>query len=123
MTNKEAIKYLRQLYPNGGHCWLDTQRMEAINMAISALKADTNWAAKIEEAYHCGHSVGGADKQGKISQAYTRGAAEMQEYLSQQAVEATCLLLPPPDSFKVLLCHPLTNRLSKGETIKIITVQ
>ena len=38
MTNEEAIKYLRQLYPNGGHCWLDEQRIEAIGMAIDALQ-------------------------------------------------------------------------------------
>lgn len=38
MTDKEAIKYLEQLYPNGGHCWLDEQRMEAIGMAIKALR-------------------------------------------------------------------------------------
>ena len=37
MTDKEAIKYLQQLYPNGGHCWLDEQRIEAIGMAIDAL--------------------------------------------------------------------------------------
>ena len=38
MTNEEAIKYLKQLYPNGGHCWLDEQRIEAVGMAIEALK-------------------------------------------------------------------------------------
>ena len=37
MTKEEAIKYLQQLYPNGGHCWLDEQRIEAIGMAIDAL--------------------------------------------------------------------------------------
>ena len=37
MEQEEAIKYLRQIYPNGGHCWLDSQRIEAIEMAISAL--------------------------------------------------------------------------------------
>ena len=37
MTNEEAIKYLKQIYPNGGHCWLDSQRIEAIEMAIEAL--------------------------------------------------------------------------------------
>ena len=37
MTNEEAIKFLRQLYPVGGHCWLDEQRIEAIGMAIDAL--------------------------------------------------------------------------------------
>ena len=38
MENEEAIKYLKQIYPNGGHCWLDEQRIEAIAMAINALK-------------------------------------------------------------------------------------
>ena len=38
MTKEEAISYLQQLYPNGGHCWLDEQRIEAIDMAIKALK-------------------------------------------------------------------------------------
>ena len=40
MTNEEAIKYLKQLYPNGGHCWLDEQRIEAIGMAIKALQEE-----------------------------------------------------------------------------------
>ena len=39
-TNEEAIKYLKQLYPNGGHCWLDEQRIEAIGMAIKALQEE-----------------------------------------------------------------------------------
>lgn len=38
MTQEEAIKYLQQLYPNGGHCWLDEQRIDAINMAVKALQ-------------------------------------------------------------------------------------
>ena len=38
MTDKDAIKYLKQLYPNGGHCWLDEQRIEAIGMAVNALQ-------------------------------------------------------------------------------------
>ena len=40
MTNKEAIKYLQQLYPNGGHCWLDEQRIDAIGMAVKALQEE-----------------------------------------------------------------------------------
>ena len=40
MTNEESIKYLKQLYPNGGHCWLDEQRIEAIGMAIKALQKE-----------------------------------------------------------------------------------
>jgi hypothetical protein len=38
MTKEEAIKYLQQLYPYGGNCWLDKQRIEAIGMAIKALQ-------------------------------------------------------------------------------------
>lgn len=41
MTKEEAIKYLRQLYPNGGHCWLDEQRIEAIGIAINALQGES----------------------------------------------------------------------------------
>lgn len=40
MTREKAIKYLQQLYPNGGHCWLDEQRIEAIGMAIQALQEE-----------------------------------------------------------------------------------
>ena len=40
MENEEAIKYLKQIYPNGGHCWLDEQRIEAIGMAIQALQKE-----------------------------------------------------------------------------------
>ena len=40
MTKQESIKYLHQLYPNGGHCWLDEQRIEAIGMAINALQEE-----------------------------------------------------------------------------------
>ena len=40
MTKEEAISYLQQLYPNGGHCWLDEQRIEAIGMAINALQEE-----------------------------------------------------------------------------------
>jgi len=40
MKKEEAIRYLQQLYPNGGHCWLDEQRMEAIGMAVKALQEE-----------------------------------------------------------------------------------
>ena len=40
MTNQDAIKFLQQIYPNGGHCWLDEQRIEAIGMAIKALQEE-----------------------------------------------------------------------------------
>ena len=40
MNKEEAIKFLKQLYPNGGHCWLDEQRIEAIDMAVNALREE-----------------------------------------------------------------------------------
>lgn len=49
MTKKDAIKYLQQLYPNGGHCWLDEQRIEAIDMAIKALQEEPV-SGELEEA-------------------------------------------------------------------------
>lgn len=42
MTNQEAIKFLNQLYPHGGCCWLDEQRIEAIGMAVEALAEKDN---------------------------------------------------------------------------------
>lgn len=52
MKAEEAIKYLKQLYPNGGHCWLDEQRIEAIGMAIAALEHEKPASKDLEEEYH-----------------------------------------------------------------------
>lgn len=49
MTQEEAIKYLQQIYPNGGHCWLDSQRIEAIEMAIMAL-SNPSLPSNLDEA-------------------------------------------------------------------------
>ena len=49
MKNEEAIKFLQQLYPNGGHCWLDEQRMEAIGMAIKALQEEPVSEEQVKE--------------------------------------------------------------------------
>ena len=49
MTKKEAIKYLKQLYPNGGHCWLDDQRMEAIGMAVKVLQEEPVSEEQVKE--------------------------------------------------------------------------
>ena len=49
MTNKEAIKYLQQFYPNGGHCWLDEQRIEAIGMAVKALQEEPVSEEQVKE--------------------------------------------------------------------------
>ena len=53
MTNEEAIKFLKQLYPYGGHCWLDGQRTEAIGMAIKALQQSVSvWHDASDEPDH-----------------------------------------------------------------------
>ena len=62
MTNEEAIKFLKQLYPYGGHCWLDGQRTEAIGMAIKALQeepANDDFEAEVKklwEEINTGHN-------------------------------------------------------------------
>lgn len=48
MTDENAIKYLKQLYPNGGHCWLDEQRIDAISIAINAIEFKEKVRAEIE---------------------------------------------------------------------------
>lgn len=59
MTNQEAIKYLQQLYPNGGHCWLDEQRIEAIGMAVKALQEEPEsiWHDANEEPNNMSHCL------------------------------------------------------------------
>lgn len=52
MTNEEAIKFLRQLYPNGGYTWLDEQRMEAITMAVEALSKPSLPSDVDEASFH-----------------------------------------------------------------------
>lgn len=49
MNKEDAIKYLQQLYPNGGHCWLDEQRMEAIGMAVKALQEEPVSEEQVKE--------------------------------------------------------------------------
>ncbi len=49
MKKEEAISYLQQLYPNGGHCWLDDQRMEAIGMAVKALQEEPVSEEQVKE--------------------------------------------------------------------------
>lgn len=55
MTNEKAIKYLKQLYPNGGHCWLDEQRTEAIGMAIKALQKESASEPQVKESFISKH--------------------------------------------------------------------
>ena len=45
MTNEEAIKYLRQMYPHGGCCLLDELRIDAIEHAIKAIEGHDDFIA------------------------------------------------------------------------------
>ena len=54
MKANEAIKHLQQLYPNGGHCWLDEQRIEAIGMAVKALQEEP---VELKEVYSMIHTI------------------------------------------------------------------
>lgn len=76
MTQEEAIKYLRQIYPNGGHCWLDSQRIEAIEMAIAAL-SKPSLPSNIDEAaekYSENILANNEDLQDAIEDAFKAGA-------------------------------------------------
>lgn len=45
------------------------------------------------------------------------------EQMMKSAIDATCVILPPPDLFKVLICHEVTDKLANKQKIKIITVK
>ena len=51
MTPKDAVKFLRQIYPYGGHCWLDDQRTRAIEMAIDVLEKQEEASAEEPELF------------------------------------------------------------------------
>ncbi len=88
MTKGEAIKYLQQLYPKGGHCWLDEQRIEAIGMAIKALQEepvseDLEYAS---EKYACRFS---SSKYGhdKVKDAFIAGAKLDRQQMLSKAID------------------------------------
>lgn len=51
---------------------------------------------------------------------FKRGAQWQKEQMMKSAVDATCVLLPPPDVFKVLICHEVTDKLTIGQKTKVI---
>lgn len=109
MTNEEAIKYLKQLYPHGGCCWLDEQRIEAISLAVSALQTDADFAKRLDDAYRNGHRVGYAKRTNEINRAYVRGAAEMKEKMMKDAVDATKIFSGIGSNSKTGECVPYTE--------------
>ena len=116
MTNEEAIKFLKQLYPYGGHCWLDGQRTEAIGMAIKALQeepANDSFEAEVKKLWkeiNTGHNYSIIDSynifyglcmdiadwqktrdqeitETAIHHAYHNGKLEMKEQLMANAID------------------------------------
>lgn len=45
------------------------------------------------------------------------------QQMMKSAIDATCVILPPPDLFKVLICHEVTNKLVNKQKIKILIVK
>lgn len=89
MTQEEAIKYLRQIYPNGGHSWLDSQRIEAIEMAIMAL-SNPSLPSNLDEAaekYSENILANNEDLQDAIEDAFKAGAEWMAGQFQQEQPE------------------------------------
>ena len=90
MSNDEAIKYLQQIYPHGGHSWLDEQRTEAIRMAIEALK-EKPVSEDLEEAVNA--YIGYAPEVDECSSVYGKrkafkaGANWQRSQLMRNAIE------------------------------------
>ena len=49
-------------------------------------------------------------------------AGWQKQQMMREAVEATCLMLPYPDLFKVLSCYDITNKLKHNEKVKLIVI-
>lgn len=85
MTKEEAIKYLQQLYPNGGHCWLDEQRIDAINMAVKTLQEEPASKDLEEAAYQFGNCF--ENHFGLASMSFIKGAQWQKERILNNATE------------------------------------
>ena len=123
MTNEKAIKYLKQLYPNGGHCWLDEQRIEAIGMAIKALQKEPV-SEELEEAVNA--YIGYVPEVDESSstygkrQAFKAGANWKEQQLMAKAVDARCFGFQGAALFSFRL--PAKDYLV-GSKIKVIIIK
>ena len=54
---------------------------------------------------------------------FKAGTNWQKEQMMKDAVEATCLILPYPDLFKVLSCYDITNKLKHNDKIKLIPIK
>ena len=122
MTKEEAIKYLRQIYPNGGHCWLDEQRIEAIGMAINALQEESV-SEDLEEAaieYCGGHK--GADA--RVRAGFLTGAMWQKQQMINGAVE-TIIDSKPNDygEFIPIIHFKVGSSYKEGEKVRVIIIK
>ena len=121
MTNEEAIKYLKQLYPNGGHCWLDEQRIEAIDMAVKALKEEPV-SEDMEDASrnYADNEEYGDDVYFAIKAAFKAGAKWQKEQLMAKAVDGTAM---PNDAELWLESQNDLKEFAEGEEVKVIVIK
>lgn len=125
MTNKEAIKYLQQLYPNGGHCWLDEQRIEAIGMAINALQEEPV-SKDLDEAAVDYATTDEVLPNGKVminfqaEKAFKAGAKWQKDKMMQNTIDAQCFGFHGAVFFSFRL--PADNYLI-GSEVKVIVIK
>lgn len=125
MTNEKAIKYLKQLYPNGGHCWLDEQRIEAIGMAVKALQKEPV-SEDLEEAVNA--YIGYAPEVDESSSTYGKrqafkAGANWKEQLMAKAVDVT-IAIPYPNGFGgYTQLVDSKEGLPFGENLKVLVIK
>lgn len=125
MTKEEAIKYLRQLYPNGGHCWLDEQRIEAIGMAINALQEESvseDLEKEISNNWETGYELGiGFSQYADVAHHF---ANWQKNQIMKDAVE-TIIDSKPNDygEFIPIIHVKLDSSYKEGEKVKLIIVK
>ena len=126
MTNEKAIKYLKQLYPNGGHCWLDEQRIEAIGMAIKALQEEPV-SEDLEEAVNA--YIGYAPEVDESSstygkrQAFKAGAKWQKDQLMAKAVDVTIAIPYQNGDGGYTQLVDSKEGLPFGENLKVLVIK
>jgi hypothetical protein len=119
MTDKEAINYLKQLYPNGGHSWLDEQRIDAIGMAIKALQQEPandsfeDEVKRLWEEINTGHSYSIVDSYNQFYGLCLEIADWQKEQMLAKAVKVNI-------SNASIVSLPVNCNLKVGDKVLII---
>jgi transcriptional regulator with XRE-family HTH domain len=116
----EVTGYALSEYENGRRSAMYDIRKQ-LTEYINSLPAE-HPSEELEEAANIYANKQGLELKPFAIKFFKSGAQWQKEQIMKSAVDATCVLLPPPDLFKVLICHDVTNNLSKGQKVKIITV-